>query len=226
MRNRLRVANPTGPATAGGAAAVGVLAGSARHRVPIAAETPAITGVDLGISHPKVVLLRYDGGCMVYSCTIMGCGLHRAYTATTSRPSHFEATPTMTTKAPKTATAADRSIGGRVAALRVAQGLSQTALGEALGVSFQQVQKYERGCNRISAGRLQTIADLLKVPVETFFADRLTDGPDGSDLRTFYDDPQVMQLVTAFTSIADEITRESVLSIVKAAAKIQPGNTD
>ncbi len=82
----------------------------------------------------------------------------------------------MTTKAPKSATEADRTIGGRVATLRIAQGLSQTALGDAIGVSFQQVQKYEKGCNRISAGRLQIIADLLKVPVETFFADRLTGG--------------------------------------------------
>ncbi|WP_342111549.1 helix-turn-helix transcriptional regulator [Methylobacterium sp. SI9] len=127
----------------------------------------------------------------------------------------------MTTKAPKTATEADRSIGGRVATLRIAQGLSQTALGDAIGVSFQQVQKYEKGCNRISAGRLQTIADLLKVPVETFFADRLTGGLDGSDVRMFDDDPQVMQLVTAFTSISDESTRESVLSIVKAAATLR-----
>lgn len=129
----------------------------------------------------------------------------------------------MTTKAPKSATEADRTIGGRVAALRIAQGLSQSALGDAIGVSFQQVQKYEKGCNRISAGRLQTIADLLKVPVETFFADRLIEGADG---RTFYDDPQVMQLITAFTSITDEIMRENVLSIVRSAAKIQLANVE
>ena len=115
----------------------------------------------------------------------------------------------MTTKAPKTATEADRSIGGRVARLRIAQGLSQTALGDAIGVSFQQVQKYEKGCNRLSAGRLQIIADLLKVPVETFF-----------------DDPQVMQLVTAFTSITDNSTREGILSIVRSAAKIQLANVE
>ncbi|MCJ2087248.1 helix-turn-helix domain-containing protein [Methylobacterium sp. E-005] len=132
----------------------------------------------------------------------------------------------MTTKPPKSATEADRTIGGRVAALRAAQGLSQTALGEAIGVSFQQVQKYEKGCNRISAGRLQTIADLLKVPVEAFFDDRSNDGADGGDVRTFYDDPQVMQLVTAFTSITDDSTREGILSIVRAAAKIQPRDFD
>ncbi|MCJ2058965.1 helix-turn-helix domain-containing protein, partial [Methylobacterium sp. J-048] len=74
------------------------------------------------------------------------------------------------TNAPKQATEADREIGSRIAAVRAAQGLSQTALGHAIGVSFQQVQKYEKGRNRIGASRLQRIADQLKVPVETFFA--------------------------------------------------------
>jgi transcriptional regulator with XRE-family HTH domain len=64
------------------------------------------------------------------------------------------------TRAPKLATEADRTIGSRIAALRSAQGLSQTMLGQAIGVSFQQVQKYEKGRNRIGAGRLQAIADL------------------------------------------------------------------
>ncbi|MCJ2068532.1 helix-turn-helix domain-containing protein [Methylobacterium sp. J-030] len=132
----------------------------------------------------------------------------------------------MTTKAPKSATEVDRTIGSRVAALRIAQGLSQTALGEAIGVSFQQVQKYEKGRNRIGAGRLQTMADLLKVPVETFFASRLGDDADAGDVRTFYDDPQVMQLVADFTSITDETMRKNVLSIVRAAAKIHLANIE
>ena len=125
--------------------------------------------------------------------------------------------------APKLATDADRTIGSRIAALRSAQSLSQTMLGQAIGVSFQQVQKYEKGRNRIGAGRLQAIADLLKVPVETFFA-----GQPGSDdgmaaAQTFFDDPKVMELVMAFTSISDVTTRDSVLSIVKAAATLRQG---
>jgi transcriptional regulator with XRE-family HTH domain len=126
---------------------------------------------------------------------------------------------------PKTATDADRTIGGRVAALRAAQGLSQTMLGQAIGVSFQQVGKYEKGRNRIGAGRLQAIADMLQVPVETFFA-----GPSGVDDGTaaasaFFDDPKVTELVMAFTGISDEATRDSVLSIVKAAATIHRDRT-
>lgn len=129
--------------------------------------------------------------------------------------------PAISTKAPKLATDADRTIGSRIAALRAAQGLSQTALGNALGVGFQQVQKYEKGRNRVGAGRLQAIADVLKVPVETFFAGQ--PGPAGMEAgaATYFGDPEVMELVMAFTSIPDDTTRASVLSIVKAAAKLR-----
>ena len=122
---------------------------------------------------------------------------------------------------PKLTTDADRTIGGLVASLRKAQGLSQTALGHALGVSFQQVQKYEKGRNRIGAGRLQAIADVLHVPVETFFVNPTSAGD--TEARTFFEDPQVMELVMAFTGIADPTTRASVLSIVKMASTLQNG---
>ena len=122
---------------------------------------------------------------------------------------------------PKSATDADRTIGGRIAALRVAQGLSQTNLGQAIGVSFQQVQKYEKGRNRIGAGRLQAIADLLKVPVDTFFADPRDTGGGRVGPAALFEDPKVMELVLAFTSITDETTRGGILSIVKAAAALQ-----
>ena len=73
------------------------------------------------------------------------------------------------TNAPKITTDGDRSIGSRIAAYRTAQRLNQTALGQALGVTFQQVQKYEKGRNRVGAARLQAIADFLGVSVSTFF---------------------------------------------------------
>lgn len=132
--------------------------------------------------------------------------------------------PDMTTvTSPKLTTDADRTIGSLVASLRKAQGMSQTALGHALGVSFQQVQKYEKGRNRIGAGRLQAIADLLHVPVETFFVGQAGSEDEETRARTFFEDPQVMELVLAFSSISDETTRGSVLSIVKAAASIEHG---
>jgi len=125
-------------------------------------------------------------------------------------------------KKPKLTTDADRMIGSRIAALRAAQGLSQTVLGQALGVSFQQVQKYEKGRNRVGAGRLQAIADVLKVPVETFFAGQAGSDEDQAEPSTFLSDPKVMELVMAFTSIPDATTRDGVLSIVKAAASFRP----
>jgi len=71
--------------------------------------------------------------------------------------------------------AVDRHVGSRIRLRRQLLGMSQTALGEALGMTFQQVQKYERGANRISAGTLYRAAQALDVPV-SFLFDGLADG--------------------------------------------------
>jgi transcriptional regulator with XRE-family HTH domain len=70
---------------------------------------------------------------------------------------------------PRTATAVDAYIGARMRDGRTTLGLSQEALGEKLGVSFQQVQKYEGGTNRVSAARLFDICKALKVPLASMF---------------------------------------------------------
>src|SRR5271169_6309877 len=72
----------------------------------------------------------------------------------------------MTTKEPEIV---DKHVGSRVRMRRKMLGMSQTKLGDALGLTFQQVQKYERGTNRISASRMHHIAHILQVPVEFFF---------------------------------------------------------
>ncbi|WP_212112943.1 helix-turn-helix domain-containing protein [Bartonella queenslandensis] len=64
----------------------------------------------------------------------------------------------------------DISIGKRIRHKRISMGLSQKELGNHLGVSFQQIQKYEKGLNRVSAGRLQEIANRLQVPITFFYA--------------------------------------------------------
>jgi transcriptional regulator with XRE-family HTH domain len=69
----------------------------------------------------------------------------------------------------KLATPIDKHVGARVRMRRIMLKISQTKLGEALGLTFQQVQKYEKGTNRIGAGRLQHIAGILQVPIEYFF---------------------------------------------------------
>lgn len=122
---------------------------------------------------------------------------------------------------PKLATETDRMIGSRIAALRSAQGFSQTALGNAIGVSFQQIQKYEKGRNRVGAGRLQAIAHILKVPVETFFTTQSGAKEGGAAVSKFFDDPKVMELIMAFTIISDQTTRDNLLSIVKTAANVR-----
>jgi transcriptional regulator with XRE-family HTH domain len=63
----------------------------------------------------------------------------------------------------------DKHVGGRVRMRRMMLGVSQTKLGEAIGIAFQQVQKYENGTNRVSAGRLQHISHILQVPGSFFF---------------------------------------------------------
>ncbi|QEE09740.1 helix-turn-helix transcriptional regulator [Bartonella kosoyi] len=68
----------------------------------------------------------------------------------------------------------DISIGKRIHHRRISMGLSQKELGSHLGVSFQQIQKYEKGLNRVSAGRLQEIANRLEVPIHFFYADIAT----------------------------------------------------
>ena len=71
----------------------------------------------------------------------------------------------------------DKHVGNRVRMRRMMLGISQEALGEALGVTFQQVQKYEKGKNRVSASRLQHISQVLQVPVPFFFEG----APGGAD---------------------------------------------
>lgn len=120
---------------------------------------------------------------------------------------------------PKQTTQTDLSIGGRIALLRSASGMSQTMLAEALGISFQQVQKYETGKNRIGAGRLHAIADRLGVPVSVFFAE--DQGPEGRGSGIdVLQESGALTLLQAYEGIADVEMRREILNLVKAAARI------
>lgn len=130
----------------------------------------------------------------------------------------------MTNAEQKKPTDADHSVGSRIALLRAARGISQTALGQALGVSFQQVQKYEKGRNRVGAGRLQTIADHLGVPVSTFFEGE-TDQADATDRAAglpFLGLAGATDLLRAYGAISDAQMRRDVLALVKSAARLAP----
>ncbi len=102
-------------------------------------------------------------------------------------------------------------------------GMSQTELAKQLGVSFQQVQKYEKGKNRVGAGRLPRIAEILNIPVSAFFnedsaapAGKVTAG--ASPLK-FITDPTVVKLLTAYAEITDRSTRRHLSALVERIAK-------
>jgi len=125
---------------------------------------------------------------------------------------------------PKQSTPVDQGIGSRIALLRTANGLSQSQLAEALGISFQQVQKYEAGKNRVGAGRLQAIADRLGVSVATFFEDTTQPPPDDAIEMLLHSDGAI-DLLRAYATITDEEVRRSILTMVKAMLRVSKATT-
>ena len=112
----------------------------------------------------------------------------------------------------------DREVGLRVRSLRLSRRMSQGDLGERLGITFQQVQKYENGTNRIGAGRLQHIAEIFEVPVATLFGTSRREGRAGVDpfegLRT----PGAVQLLEAYGRIGDRVIRRRFLRFAEQVA--------
>ncbi|GJD94544.1 helix-turn-helix domain-containing protein [Methylobacterium iners] len=113
----------------------------------------------------------------------------------------------------------DRTVGQRIRALRESKGISQTTLATAIGVSFQQVQKYEKGKNRVSASRLQEIARALDVPVSVLFDEAEASG-DMGEAFAFLGTTGAVDLLQAFAAIEDVGLRREVLALVRSAARI------
>ena len=107
----------------------------------------------------------------------------------------------------------DAMVGARVRMLRERRKMSQTALGEAIGVSFQQVQKYERGANRISASTLFQIARTLGVKPADFFEGIQQDPQDDLEWSRLAD-PQINDLVNGFSRIASPKVRARIVELV------------
>jgi transcriptional regulator with XRE-family HTH domain len=115
----------------------------------------------------------------------------------------------------------DENIGKRVKLRRLQLGLSQESLGLALGVTFEQVQKYETGNDRIEVARLQQIAEILNVPILFFFggtlsAARARQGP--CDVVDFLDTAYALRLVQAFRRIKERHIRRSIVELVEQVA--------
>ncbi|MEM6383357.1 MAG: helix-turn-helix transcriptional regulator [Pseudomonadota bacterium] len=127
----------------------------------------------------------------------------------------------------------DAHVGARLRMRRMMLSISQERLGEALGVSFQQVQKYEKGTNRIGAGRLQEVAHHLQVPISYFYdempgAQKQTGFAETgvsyvSDLLTTSDG---VDLTRAFLKIKDAKVRRRVVDLVKAIADQEDPGAD
>ncbi|MGQ4274344.1 helix-turn-helix domain-containing protein [Terrihabitans sp. B22-R8] len=135
----------------------------------------------------------------------------------------------MTTKAPNPI---DKHVGSRVRMRRLLVGMSQEKLGSALGITFQQIQKYEKGTNRIGASRLQQIASLLGVQVSYFFEDAagesIDDGlgePKANDyVAEFLATSDGLQLTKSFMKVSDPKVRRRIVDLVTALATEQSTN--
>jgi transcriptional regulator with XRE-family HTH domain len=119
----------------------------------------------------------------------------------------------------------DTHVGSRIRLRRNMLGMSQEKLGESLGITFQQIQKYEKGTNRVGASRLQAIASILGVPVSFFFEDAPGQEAAGAgfaeDTPTsfaveFCSTPEGLQLNRAFFRITDAKVRRRIVDLVKS----------
>ena len=121
----------------------------------------------------------------------------------------------------------DKHVGGRVRMRRMMLGMSQEKLGNNLGLTFQQVQKYEKGTNRIGASRLQQISHILQVPVAFFFegaptaqapGDGFAEAPSPSYVSDFLATSDGLALTKAFMRISDSKLRRRIVDLVEQIA--------
>lgn len=125
----------------------------------------------------------------------------------------------------------DQHIGLKIKLRRSALGITQNELGKILGVTFQQVQKYEKGANKIGSGKLYEIAEVLDSPIEYFYEGldknaakkaRLADSakPD-YNIDKSIPDKEVISLLKFFSRIENKQTRESVIKLAKSLSNVK-----
>lgn len=121
----------------------------------------------------------------------------------------------------------DKYVGSRVRMRRIMLGMSQEKLGLALGLTFQQVQKYEKGTNRVGASRIQQISEILEVPVSFLFDGGPSGRPNGEGfgeaaspayVSDFLATSEGLALTRAFTRIGDPKLRRSIVELVEQIA--------
>lgn len=126
---------------------------------------------------------------------------------------------------PKAPSPIDMHVGSQIRLHRKMIGMSQTALAERLGITFQQVQKYEKGTNRVGASRIQGIASILGIKVNLLFPNSLPgsdheagSGREGRELEAFAASSEGFALNQAFTKIKNADVRRRVVALVSALA--------
>jgi transcriptional regulator with XRE-family HTH domain len=114
----------------------------------------------------------------------------------------------------KSTAAIDRHVGARIRERRILMGLTQQQLAELIGVTYQQAHKYERGVNRVSAGRLFDIARVLSVPMSYFYEGAGEEQPKPIAAR----ERMVLEIARNFTGINDERHQEALSQLARALA--------
>jgi transcriptional regulator with XRE-family HTH domain len=134
----------------------------------------------------------------------------------------------------KQANPIDAQVGSRVRIRRMLIGMSQERLGDLLGLTFQQVQKYEKGVNRIVAGRLYEVSRILGVPIDFFYEGVVamsgeqpgfSENESSPPVMEFVSSGEGLQLSLAFMKIKDPKVRKRVLDLVKSLAEEESGNS-
>lgn len=121
----------------------------------------------------------------------------------------------------------DNYVGRRIRERRKIVGLTQQKLAGYLGLSFQQVQKYERGTNRVGASKLMQLSKALEVPVSYFFEELEKDGTTGANLKNPTIDPhilshaQVLAVVKSLIGIQDEKVRRRLIELIQSVHDAQ-----
>ena len=119
----------------------------------------------------------------------------------------------------------DVHVGKRIRMRRLFLGMNQETLANALDLTFQQVQKYEGGANRVSASRLSEMAEILRVPISFFYGDLPqgdTQTPQEQESRERMERPETIELVRLYYAIEDPEVRQKFFEMVKAAAGGSP----
>ena len=129
----------------------------------------------------------------------------------------------MKSRGPRGATALDKYIGLRLRTRRLMLDMTQSDLAKVIGLTFQQLQKYEKGTNRVSATTLQKLAATMKVPITYFFkggsCENVADEEVELGFTSFLATPDGLALVTAFKSIESKSLRRAVVTLVEGMGR-------